>query len=64
MSDDSKTPSFSIEMLNKLLGTNFESLESMTDHEMLAVLVCLMAAQLDVQIFNCRIKDEPDGNET
>lgn len=52
--------SIGIERLNKQLGTNFKSLDNMTDHELLAALVCLMAMKLDVQIFNCRVKEEPD----
>ena len=61
MTIETPVPDFDIKKINKLLGTNFENFDVMTEHQLLAVLVTLIAMKLDVQIFNCHIKDESNG---
>jgi hypothetical protein len=44
---------FDLQKLNALLGTNFASIDEITEHQLLAALVTLTAASLGVEIFVC-----------
>lgn len=44
---------FDLQKFNNLLGTNFASIDEITDHQLLAALVALTAASLGVSIFVC-----------
>lgn len=44
---------FDLQKFNDLLGTNFASIDEITDHQLLAALVTLTAASLGVSIFVC-----------
>ena len=44
---------FDLQKFNDLLGTNFDSIDEITDHQLLAALVALTAASLGVSIFMC-----------
>ena len=44
---------FDLQKFNDLLGTNFASIDEITDHQLLAALVTLTAASLGVSLFVC-----------
>ncbi len=44
---------FDLQKFNDLLGTNFASIDEITDHQLLAALVTLTAARLGAEIYVC-----------